>query len=105
VQRHLDLDEGLPAAHPAQDDPAARARGDVARAPARHLLAAHRLPGRGERGQIRGGLGAVPPADGRDEPEHGGRQRDQRGDGDRRPHGRHAAVVRTPVSHGAPPVI
>jgi hypothetical protein len=104
VQRHLDLDEGLPAAHATQHDPAARARGDVARAPARHLLAAHRLPGGGERGQIRGGLRAMAPADGRDEPEHGGRQRDQRGDGDRRPHGRHAAVVRVPVSHGPPPV-
>ena len=58
-QCHFDLDDGFRAADPAQDDPAATAGGHVSRSPAGHGLAAHRLPGRGERGQVRGGLGAV----------------------------------------------
>ena len=64
TQCDFDLHDGFHAANPAQDDPAAAAGGDLSRSPARHGLAAHRLPGRGERGQVRGGLGAVAPADG-----------------------------------------
>ena len=92
TQCHFDLDDGFHAAHPAQDDPAAAAGGHVSRSPAGHVLAAHRLPGRGERGQVRGGLGAVAPADRTDQPEHCGQHRDQGGDGDRRPHGGRATV-------------
>jgi hypothetical protein len=89
----LDLDESLSAAHPAQHDPATGSRRDVARAPARHVLAPHRLACCGEGGQVRGGLGAVAPAHCCDETEYRGRQRDQGGDGDRSPHGCHTAIV------------
>ena len=61
---HLDLDEGLPA-----DPCAVTIRSPVAAAtsPARRhaILARAPPPGRGERGQIRGGLGPMPPDDGR----------------------------------------
>jgi hypothetical protein len=71
-QRDLDHDLGHTAANPAQNEPATGAGRNLGRSPARHRLAPHRLGGCGERGQVRGGLGAVAPADGRDQPEHRG---------------------------------
>ena len=68
--------------------------GDLGRSPARHGLAPHRLAGRGERGQVRGGLGAVR-ARRRPRPARAPRPstRDQGRHGDRRPHGGDAAVA------------
>ena len=117
TQCHLDLDDGFHAAHPAQDDPAAAAGGDVARSPAGHRLAAHRLPGRGERGQVRGGLGAVAPADGtrparapRTAPRPGPRRRSPptRSPSRGPPHRTGSTACGRPatsVCHGPPPVV
>ena len=111
---HFHLDDGFHAADPAQDDPAAAAGGHVSRSPAGHVLAANRLPRRGECSEVRGGLGAVAAADRTDQPEHCGQRRDQGGDGDRRPDGGRAMVNRigrarppwrraTWTCHGPPP--
>ena len=58
------LHERGPAVEAAQHHPTAHLRGDVPRAAAGHLRSPHGFPGRGERGEIGGALGAMP-GDGR----------------------------------------
>ena len=90
---HLHLDDRLPPLQPAHHQPASRARRDRRGAGARCGLAGDGLPGRGERGQVGGGLRAVPCGDGGAEVQERDEHAEQHGDGGGGPDGGDAAVA------------
>jgi len=89
----LDLDERVPALQPAQHEAPTGSRGGVGGPATGRLGATHRLSGRSERGQVRGGLGAVACTDGGGEVEHRHEHADQHRDGGRGPHRRDTVVA------------